>query len=57
MRLTPGAMAEERAYAAALEEEAARADAELREADAKNRLYALLLERTRREHMAMDQEV
>lgn len=57
VRLTPGAMAEERAYDAALEEEAARADAELREADAKNRLYALLLERTRREHMAMDQEV
>ena len=30
---------------------------DLREAEAKNRLYTLLLERTRREHMAIDQQV
>ena len=30
---------------------------DLQEAEAKNRLYTLLLERTRREHMAIDQQV
>ena len=34
-----------------------RVEEELQEADAKNRLYTLLGERTRREHMAIDQRV
>ena len=39
-----------------LTDEAAVVEEDLREAEAKNRLYALLLERTRREHMAIDQQ-
>lgn len=34
-----------------------RVEEDLLEADAKNRLYYLLGERTRREHMAIDQKV
>lgn len=40
-----------------LTEEGQRVEEELQEAEAKNRLYGLLLERTRREHMAIDQLV
>lgn len=40
-----------------LTEESAQVEDELAEAEAKNRLYVMLLERTRREHMAVDQQV
>lgn len=40
-----------------LTDEAHQVEEDLREAEAKNRLYTLLLERTRREHMAIDQQV
>ncbi|KAI8463263.1 MAG: hypothetical protein J3K34DRAFT_527117, partial [Monoraphidium minutum] len=55
-RMTPGDMLEENAYIQSLEGEAAQVEEDLREAEAKNRLYTLLLERTRREHMAIDQQ-
>jgi hypothetical protein len=41
----------------ALHDETAQVDEDLLEADAKNRLYQLLGERTRQEHMALDQKV
>lgn len=41
----------------ALHDEMAQVDEDLLEADAKNRLYQLLGERTRQEHMALDQKV
>lgn len=56
-RLTPGGLSEEQAYIANLKEEMRQIDEDLLEAEAKNRLYYLLGERTRREHMAMDQKV
>lgn len=40
-----------------LTDEAHQVEEDLQEAEAKNRLYTLLLERTRREHMAIDQQV
>lgn len=40
-----------------LRDEMTRVEEDLLEADAKNRLYYLLGERTRREHMAIDQKV
>lgn len=40
-----------------LHDEMATVDEDLLEADAKNRLYQLLGERTRQEHMALDQKV
>lgn len=40
-----------------LHDEMAQVDDDLLEADAKNRLYQLLGERTRQEHMALDQKV
>jgi hypothetical protein len=40
-----------------LRDEMMRVEEDLLEADAKNRLYYLLGERTRREHMAIDQKV
>lgn len=57
VRLTPGELTEELAYIQQLKDEMKRIDEELIEAEAKNRLYYLLGERTRREHMAMDQKV
>lgn len=56
-RLTPGELSEEQAYIQQLQDEMKQIDEELVEAEAKNRLYYLLGERTRREHMAMDQKV
>lgn len=41
--------------AQSLTDEAGVVEEDLQEAEAKNRLYTLLLERTRREHMAIDQ--
>eukprot|EP00798_Chlamydomonas_sp_ICE-L_P004200 gene4200-14305_t len=52
-RLTP----EEEAYIKQLQDELKRIDEDLTEAEAKNRLYYLLGERTRREHQGMDQKV
>lgn len=40
-----------------LHDEMAQVDDDLLEADAKNRLYQLLGERTHQEHMALDQKV
>lgn len=40
-----------------LHDEMAQVELDLLEADAKNRLYQLLGERTRQEHMALDQKV
>lgn len=40
-----------------LTDEGRQVEEDLQEAEAKNRLYTLLLERTRREHMAIDQQV
>jgi hypothetical protein len=44
-------------YLQGLHDEMAQVDEDLLEADAKNRLYQLLGERTRQEHMALDQKV
>lgn len=46
-RLTPGELTEESAYIQQLQDEMKRIDEELTEAEAKNRLYYLLGERTR----------
>lgn len=46
-RLTPAAMSEENDYIASLKDEMKRIDEDLTEAEAKNRLYYLLGERTR----------
>ncbi|WIA19827.1 hypothetical protein OEZ85_005735 [Tetradesmus obliquus] len=56
-RLTPDDCVEENAYIQSLRDEMTRVEEDLLEADAKNRLYYLLGERTRREHMAIDQKV
>ncbi|KAJ9514487.1 hypothetical protein QJQ45_016222 [Haematococcus lacustris] len=56
-RLTPGTLSEEKAYIQQLQDEMKRIDEDLTEAEAKNRLYYLLGERTRREHQSMDQKV
>ncbi|KAF6261763.1 hypothetical protein COO60DRAFT_1636588 [Scenedesmus sp. NREL 46B-D3] len=56
-RLTPDDCVEENAYIQSLRDEMTRVEDDLLEADAKNRLYYLLGERTRREHMAIDQKV
>ncbi|KAG2438191.1 hypothetical protein HXX76_005797 [Chlamydomonas incerta] len=56
-RLTPGELSEEQAYIQQLQDEMKQIDEELVEAEAKNRLYYLLGERTRREHLAMDMKV
>eukprot|EP00879_Flechtneria_rotunda_P017327 GHRR01018151.1.p1 GENE.GHRR01018151.1~~GHRR01018151.1.p1 ORF type:complete len:898 (+),score=438.17 GHRR01018151.1:161-2854(+) len=56
-RLTPDDCVQENAYIQELRDEMARVEEDLLEADAKNRLYYLLGERTRREHMAIDQKV
>ncbi|EFJ49199.1 hypothetical protein VOLCADRAFT_104414 [Volvox carteri f. nagariensis] len=56
-RLTPGELSEEQAYIQQLQDEMKHIDEELVEAEAKNRLYYLLGERTRREHLAMDMKV
>eukprot|EP00775_Hariotina_reticulata_P005882 gene5882-6123_t len=56
-RLTPDDCMEENAYIQNLRDEMNRVEEDLLEADAKNRLYYLLGERTRREHMAIDQKV
>ncbi|MEW5300191.1 MAG: hypothetical protein WDW36_003138 [Sanguina aurantia] len=56
-RMTPGELSEEQAFVCELQDEMRRIDEELVEAEAKNRLYYLLGERTRREHVAMDQKV
>ncbi|PNH05351.1 hypothetical protein TSOC_008393 [Tetrabaena socialis] len=56
-RLTPGELSEEQAYIQQLQDEMKHIDDELVEAEAKNRLYYLLGERTRREHLAMDMKV
>lgn len=57
VRLTPGELTGEVDYIQQLKDEMKRIDEELVEAEAKNRLYYLLGERTRREHLAMDQKV
>ncbi|GIL76072.1 hypothetical protein Vretimale_5681 [Volvox reticuliferus] len=57
VRLTPGELSEEQAYIQQLQDEMKHIDEELVEAEAKNRLYYLLGERTRREHLAMDMKV
>jgi len=57
VRMTPAAMSEENDYIANLKDEMKRIDEDLTEAEAKNRLYYLLGERTRREHQALDQKV
>lgn len=46
-RLTPGELSEEKAYIQQLQDEMKQLDEELVEAEAKNRLYYLLGERTR----------
>jgi hypothetical protein len=46
-RLTPGELSEEKAYIQQLQDEMKRIDEDLTEAEAKNRLYYLLGERTR----------
>lgn len=56
-RLTPGALLAENDYVIQLQDEMKRIDEDLTEAEAKNRLYYLLGERTRREHASMDQKV
>eukprot|EP00882_Tetradesmus_deserticola_P013923 GHRQ01014789.1.p1 GENE.GHRQ01014789.1~~GHRQ01014789.1.p1 ORF type:complete len:353 (+),score=107.44 GHRQ01014789.1:1145-2203(+) len=56
-RLTPDDCLQENAYIQSLRDEMTRVEEDLLEADAKNRLYYLLGERTRREHMAIDQKV
>mmetsp|Transcript_13769 Transcript_13769/g.29648 ORF Transcript_13769/g.29648 Transcript_13769/m.29648 type:complete len:722 (-) Transcript_13769:508-2673(-) len=53
-RLTPAELSEEQAYIQQLKDEMKRIDEDLTEAEAKNRLYYLLGERTRQ---AMDQKV
>ncbi|KAG2493525.1 hypothetical protein HYH03_008339 [Edaphochlamys debaryana] len=57
VRLTPGELSGESAYIQELQDEMKHIDEELVEAEAKNRLYYLLGERTRREHLAMDMKV
>eukprot|EP00798_Chlamydomonas_sp_ICE-L_P002953 gene2953-12959_t len=56
-RLTPIQLQEEETYIKTLQDELRRIDEDLTEAEAKNRLYFLLGERTRREHQGMDQKV
>eukprot|EP00877_Chromochloris_zofingiensis_P014096 jgi/Chrzof1/8940/Cz03g30020.t1 len=56
-RLTPGDMLEENVYIQGLRDEMQHIDDDLLEAEAKNRLYYLLGERTRHEHLAIDQKV
>eukprot|EP00798_Chlamydomonas_sp_ICE-L_P014198 gene14198-20168_t len=56
-RLTPSQLQEEEAYIKQLQDELKRIDEDLTEAEAKNRLYYLLGERTRREHQGCDQKV
>lgn len=46
-RLTPGELSEEKAYIQQLQDEMKQIDEDLTEAEAKNRLYYLLGERTR----------
>ncbi|KAG1673703.1 hypothetical protein FOA52_010572 [Chlamydomonas sp. UWO 241] len=56
-RLTPTSHSEENDYIGSLKDEMKRIDEDLTEAEAKNRLYYLLGERTRREHQGMDLKV
>ncbi|GAX81127.1 hypothetical protein CEUSTIGMA_g8561.t1 [Chlamydomonas eustigma] len=56
-RLTPEQLEDEMLYIQQLKDEMRRIDEDLTEAEAKNRLYYLLGERTRREHQATDQKV
>ncbi|KAK9808645.1 hypothetical protein WJX72_001158 [[Myrmecia] bisecta] len=56
-KLMPDGQPDAQARVQQLQEEMAVLDEELIEAEAKNRLYTLLGERTRREHMAMEKKV